>query len=294
MSSSSEVVLPKNFNIGQLSYGIPKQQSTGGKTIFIAYAGQQLYMQTPAMKAPFGISMWPSDNGGPDKYSIDLSFEGRESREQVQAFFDALQAIDKRLVNDAMENSQAWFKKKYAAVEVVEALYSPTVRYSKDRETGEINERYAPTFKMSLPFKDGKFLFPAFGSRREEIDMHEAYTNARSKGARVQAIVQCSAIWIVGNKFGLMWKVRQLKLEEPVRLSGYAFQATDDDAPEEEEEEVVPVVRRIAAPPAAKKAPPANPSGDGLMMAESDEEEAESKPVVKAESKFVDDEGLEP
>jgi hypothetical protein len=287
MSASSEVILPKNFDIRKLSYGLPKQQATGGKTIFISYDSQQLYLQTPAMKAPFGVSMWPSDNGGPDKYSLDLSFEGRESREGVQAFFDTLQSIDKRLVIDAMENSQAWFKKKYASVEVVEALFSPTVRYSKDRETGEVTQRYAPTVKMTLPFKDGKFLFPSFGSRRDEIDLLEAYNSARTKGARFQVIFQISAIWVVGSKFGAMLKVRQLKMEETVRLSGYAFQATEEDAPEDDEDVAAaakaPVVRRIAAPPAA--------AANKLMMAESEEEEEEAG---KAAPQFVDDEGIEP
>jgi hypothetical protein len=301
---ANEVVLPKSFNVNHLSYGPPKQQTTGGKTIFVAYSGQQFHMQTPAMKAPFGVSKWASDNGGPDKYSFDLSFEGREQRESIQAFFDALTAIDKRLVQDAMENSQLWFKKKYPSLDVVEALYSPTVRYSKDRETGEVNTRYAPTFKMSLPFKEARdstkedpkieFLFPSFGANREQIDLFEAFTSGRTKSARVTAIVQCSAVWIVGSKFGLMWKVRQLKLEEPVRLTGYAFQATEDDAPEDDEHEAV----AVAAPPARARAPAApsaapTASTATRMMAESDDEEngAQSK---GAPLNFVDEEGLEP
>ena len=288
-STATDVVLPKNFDITRLSYGQPKQQPTGAKTIFIAYTGKQFYLQTPEMKAPFGVSVWPSDNGGPDKHSIDLSFEGRELREPLEHFFQALHSIDKRLVQDAMDNSQLWFKKKYPSVDVVEALYTPTVKYSKDRDTGEINTRYAPTFKMSLPLKDGKFQFPAYGARREELDINEVIQSGRSKGARVQAIVQLSAVWIVGTKFGLMWKVRQLKISEPVRLAGYAFQPTEEDAPEEEEDEDVdvkpPVVRRIAAPPSAAKKE-AVVKNEPMMMAESDDEGAGGG--------AADEDGLEP
>jgi hypothetical protein len=286
-SSATDVVLPRNFDITRLSYGQPKQQATGAKTIFIGYAGKQFYLQTPEMKAPFGVSVWPSDNGGPDKHSLDMSFEGRELREPLEQFFQAMQAIDKRLVQDAMDNSQAWFKKKYPSVDVVEALYSPTIKYSKDRNTGEINTQYAPTFKMSLPLKDGKFQFPAYGSRREELDLHEVIASGRSKGARVQAIVQLSAVWIVGNKFGLMWKVRQLKISEPVRLAGYAFQATEEDAPEDELDAAdasdAAVRPRIAAAPAAPAARKATPN----MMPESDEEDG-------GERSAVDEDGIEP
>jgi hypothetical protein len=268
MSAASEVVLPNNIDITKITYGVPKQMQTGAKTIFIAYAGKQFYAQTPEMKAPFGISMWPSDNGGPDKYSLDLSFEGCDTRPQLKMFFDALKAIDKKLVVDAMENSQAWFKKKYPSVDVVEALYSPTVRYNKDRETGEVNDRYAPTFKMSLPMKDGKFQFPAYGTGREELDLFDIVAKGNSKGVRAQAIVQLSAIWLVGNKFGCMWKVRQLRLSEPARLSAYAFQSTGEEELLESEaareaaaaggDDAVPVVRRLPAAPAKKAAAPSD------------------------------------
>ena len=65
--SSSEIILPKSFDISKLSFSQPKQLTTGGKTIFVNYSGNQLLMQTPDMKTPFGVSVWPGDNGGPDK-----------------------------------------------------------------------------------------------------------------------------------------------------------------------------------------------------------------------------------
>ena len=295
------IVIAKNFDITRLTFGQPKQQANGGRTIFIAYAGKQLYMQTPDMKAPFGVSVWPSDNGGPDKHSIDLSFEGRETSEPISQFFDALQQIDSRVVRDGNENSQLWLKKKFPSEDVVRALYTPTIKHSKNRETGEEDNRYAPTFKMTLPFKDGQFQCPCYRSRREEVDLHEVIQSGRSKGARVQAIVQLSAIWVVGQKFGLMWKVRQLKISEPVRLSGYAFVPTDDDAPEDDEEEApAPTVRRIAAPPSAaaaaagsSKGGAASSKGKQQVMAESDDDEkdaAHEQEAVKQE----DEDDFEP
>ena len=84
-SSTGEVVLAKNFDITKLSFGQVKQQTTGGKTIFISYNGNPLYIQTPEMKTPFGVSLWPGENGGPDKYSFDLSFDGMDSREPLKS-----------------------------------------------------------------------------------------------------------------------------------------------------------------------------------------------------------------
>ena len=289
-STGDAVILPRNFDITRLTFGQPKQLNNGGRSIYINYGGQPCYIQTPVMKTPFGISMWPSDNGGPDKYNLDLSFEGREQREQLQCFFDALQAIDKRLVQDAMDNSQLWFKKpRFAAIEVVEALYTPTIRYSKDRETGEINSRYAPTFKTTLPFKDGKFLCPAYDGGREELDILDVLASGRSKGAQAQAIVQLSGVWMVGSKFGVTWKVKQLKLIETSRLGlSYAFVKTEEDA-EVEDDAPAPVVRRLAAPPPAVAAKAAVAPKRQEMLPESDDED-----VADVKTEAVDDEGIEP
>jgi len=244
MSSSNDIVLPRNFDISNLTYGPLKQLTSGGKTIYLSYSGKNLLMQTPFMKAPFGIKKWDGESGAPDKYNLDLSLEGSETNETIGQFFSALKAIDQRMLNDAFENSQLWFKKKYPSIEVIEALYTPTVKYSKDRDTGEINNKYAPTFKMLLPMKDGEFTCTAFGpgARPTELNLAEIIQSGRSKSARIQAIVQCSSIWMVGTKFGVSWKVRQLRIEEPARLPSFAFikdgndidDCDDDDATDEE------------------------------------------------------------
>lgn len=273
MASANEIVLPKNFDIAKLSFSQPKQLTTGGKTIFVNYSGNQLLMQTPDMKTPFGVSVWPGDNGGPDKYSLDLSFDGFESREPVRQFLDVVNVIDDRMINDAMENSQLWFKKKYPSKEVVVELYTKSLRHSKDRETGEVNTRYAPTLKMALPIKDGRFQFPTYGDRRNELDLFEMVQSGSSKGARCRAIVHLSGVWIVGTKFGLSWKVKQLQVcMNSKSLSKWAFQKTEEDASDEEPEESE--VASVGAPKTASTSKKA----EGVMIAESDDENDDLEP----------------
>jgi hypothetical protein len=232
---TSDIILPRDFDVARLVFDKCKTLNTGGKAIYVSYAGRPCIMQTPEMKAPFGVSVWPGENGMPDKYSLDVSFDGLEQREPLRTFLAALSAIDRRMVIEAMENSQPWFKKRFPSVDVVNELYTTTVKVPKEKDTGEVSTRYQPTFKMSLPMKDGKFAFPVFGPDRSEIDLVEWVESGRSKGARVQAIVHLTSVWIVGTKFGLSWKVKQLKLSEQTRLSGYAFQKTEEDPPSDEE-----------------------------------------------------------
>jgi hypothetical protein len=283
MSTSSDIVLPENFDINLLTFGQPKALGTGAKAVYISYNGNPLILQTPPdMKAPFGISVWPSDNGGPDKYNLDVSFEGKDQRPPIKQLFDVLSAIDRRMVIVANDNAQGWFKKKFPSLDVVSALYTPTVKMSKDRDTGEITDRYPATFKMSLPRKDDDFIFPTYGSRREIIDLKQAIECGRTKGARAQALVQLSSVWIAGGKFGLSWKVKQLKLSEATRLEGYAFQKTAEDVEEPE-----PVAAAVAAPAAPARRSPApapapEPVDDGLdAVADDDEAPPREKPAAR-------------
>jgi hypothetical protein len=248
-SATSDIILPKNFAVDRITYSNPKQLETGAKSIYISYNEKQLLVQTPDMTAPFGVSMWPGERGAPDKYNIDVSFTGRESRPQLQSFFDMLEAISERVITDAMENAQSWFKRRFPSRDVVEALYTPIIKYSKDRNTGEINTQYPPNFKMSLPFRDGQFQFPVYDGKRNPLNLLDiATSDTRGKGSRVSAIVQCSAVWIAASKFGVTWKVRQLRISEPARLTGYAFQKTEEEEDDEEGEELEVVAKYVVDP----------------------------------------------
>ena len=267
MATATSILLPKQFDATKVSFGQPRLQGTGGKIIFVQYGDSRFLVQTPEMKAPFGVSFWAGENGAPDKYSLDISMDGADARPAVRAFQDMVDALDRTLIKTAMEQSNAWFKKRFANEDVVEALYTRSLKYAKDKETGEITTKFAPTLKMVLPTKDGKFDFPVYNSKREEIDLMELVHAGRTKGARVQAILQLTSVWIVGTKFGLSWKVRQLKVSEPARLTGYAFQRTEED--EEEDDVEVP-----AAPASAKKAAaPLQKAVGGGMLPDSDAED---------------------
>jgi hypothetical protein len=219
-------ILASEYDASKVTYTTPRQLTNGGRSIFINYNGGMFRMQTPVMKTPFGVSVWPAENGGPDKYNVNFSFEGRETNESIQQFFDVMTGLDKKLVKDADVNSMQWFKKKYPSIDVVQALYTPCVRYGKDKMTGEVSERYAPTLKLNLPMKDGKFDFPVYGPNKDEIDLAKLIANGSTKGVRMMAIIQATGINLVGgNNFSVSWKVRQLRVMEMMSGlgDGYAF-----------------------------------------------------------------------
>jgi hypothetical protein len=188
-----------------------------------------IVLQTPEMVVPYNVSNWNDDGKGPDKYTMDLSFKGKEARENLNTFFEKMSALDKKLIQDGVDNSMTWLKKKYNSVDVVEALYSPMVKFAKDKNTGEITDKYPPTFKLKLPYSKGEFQCEAYDTKRNALNLKELIDNGSMKGAKVTAIIQCQGIWVAGGKYGCSWKVVQMRVSPPQTIKGYAFKDTEED-----------------------------------------------------------------
>jgi hypothetical protein len=222
MAANNSILFAKSVDAAKITYSAIKSLESGGKSIYLSYNGRPLIVQTPELKAPFGVSRWPSDRGQ-DKYVMELALAGHDGdRPGVKAFHDMLAALDAKIVQDALDNSLAWFKKKYNSTEVVQALYTPMLRLYKDRETGEVSDKYPPQFKTTLPHRDNVFSCDAYDSDRAKLDLSTVLDGM--KGARVTAIVQCNGIWIAGGKFGCTWKVLQLMVQLSSSIRGFAFQ----------------------------------------------------------------------
>lgn len=213
-----------------INYSEPKINANGGKAIYVNYDEKVLFLQTPKMSCPFGLSAF--DAGDYTKYSLDLSFNGMDGEgkncEAMKDFYDKMDAFDSKLVQDAVKNSQPWFKKKKTSLEVCKALYNPQIRLSKDKETGEPNGQYPPTFKVKMPNRDGRFTSDVFDLDRKKV-ANEDLESYLVKGSQVQALIQCVGIWVVDGKFGCNWKVQQLRVWPPKGLSGYSFLPDSDD-----------------------------------------------------------------
>lgn len=262
--SSNDIIKAKDFDANNISYGDVKvNPKTKGKSIYINYGGpgKSIILQTPEMRCPFGINKWVGENGAPDKYDINLSFDGRNMEGPVKTFFDVLNSLDDKLVDDTTINAKKWFGKPMPNREVVEALYSKTIRFSKDKDTGEINTKYEPTFKATLPIKDGKFDVTVWDYQRNELDINEIIESGSSRLAQVKLLVSLTGIWVVGTKFGLTWKVKQIIINRaPARIGRECAFVEDDDLPayvagssivaRGDDEDAPAIVRPIRAPPA--------------------------------------------
>jgi hypothetical protein len=229
----NSIVLPSNLNVSSISYSAPRTLDNGGRMIYMNLNRSPIVIQTPEMVAPYGVSNWNDDGKGPDKYTLDLSFKGKEIREKLNVFFEKMTALDKKLVHDGVDNSMTWLKKKINSADVVEALYTPIVKHAKDKTTGEITDKYPPTMKMKLPCINGAFQCEVYDTKRRQVNLKELIDNGSLKGAKVTAIIQCQGLWVAGGKYGCSWKVLQMRVSPPQAIKGYAFKDIEEDKTED-------------------------------------------------------------
>jgi hypothetical protein len=222
----STILNTNNVNVDSITFSNPKTLDNGCKMIFVNHDSSPMVMQIPEMVAPFGIKKWENMNGGIDKYNLDLAFRDIDKNPAMQAFHDKLVAIDNKFIDAGILNSMAWLKKREVR-EVIEALYTPLVKVSKDKN-GEPNNKYPPSIKLQVPYNaiEKKFDFPVYDKSRTEIDLNTVDLT----GASVTAIIQFNGVWIASGKFGCTMKIVQLRVElKGGAIKGYAF-VDDDDA----------------------------------------------------------------
>ena len=202
-------------------------------------------MQTAlSMSAPFGLNV--ADKFGPAEYSVDLSFRGIEQRAELKEFMEVMAQIDEAMINEGVKNSKAWFKADLGR-EVVKAFYTPSLKYSKDKEGNVLP--YPPTIKLKLRKYEGQFetkFYDVNGKPYRDVPIEELLV----KGVQATAIMECGGVWFAGSKFGLTWKAKQIAIHKlPEKMSDFAFRglssssssssaSADDDKSEVDDDSV--------------------------------------------------------
>jgi len=230
------------FDLSKVVLSAPKVSTngTGSKSAYLSYnvSGQSLTLQTPSLPAPFGMNVY--DKQGPPKYSLDLALRGWGGENpKVKAFYDAMSSLDNFMVDYATKNSKLWFKQEMKR-EVVEAFYTPTVKFGRDKEGNPTP--YPPNIKLQLRKKRDSELF--------EVDVFDESSltdpNTRPikgvpmedllvKRVEVTCLIECTGIWFAGGKFGLSWKGVQIRLDKvPRGIRGYGFIQDEEGEVEEE------------------------------------------------------------
>tara|TARA_A100001035_G_scaffold233521_1_gene196239 strand:- start:49 stop:993 length:945 start_codon:yes stop_codon:yes gene_type:complete len=223
----SDIVTGAMFNCEtDVTFTKPKVNNSGGKNIGIlnAHTKKSLYISSPLMLT-WGVNQYTDEKTGKVTYDMSLQFPKSEyNTEELSNFLKAMQGLEEKIKSTAIDNSKEWMNKAKMSKEVVDALWSPMLKYPKDQSTGEPDYSRAPTLRVKVPFWEGEFknvevydinqnpLFPNDG----DVSMTELIV----KGSNVATIIQCGGIWFANGKFGVTWKLFQCVVKPRETLSG--------------------------------------------------------------------------
>lgn len=207
-------------------YTKAKVNASGGKQVGILNKQNMktLYMSTPLMLT-WGVNEYTDEKTGKVTYDMALQFPNEEyNSPECAAFLKNIQELETRVKNDAITYSKEWLNKSKLGAEAVDALWTPMLKYPKDKATEEPDYSRPPTLKLKIPYWEGEFknvelyneskalVFP------NEEDVH--ISNFIVKGSNVATIIQCGGVWVANGKFGVTWKLFQAVVKPRATLSG--------------------------------------------------------------------------
>jgi hypothetical protein len=182
------------------------------KMVAVTYKKKPLVIQSPMMPVT-NVFAWDSGKSSID-FGADPLLEG------------FMTTLGQRCKEEVFANVVSWYKRRISSMAEVSSMFTPMIRKGGADGGG-------PVFRANLPMADGKFLFETYSA--DDRSLVPDVDGIQLVGRNAVAILQCSGIWMNNGKFGMSWKVAQLKvfgsLAPVPKEVKVCNDENDDDAP---------------------------------------------------------------
>jgi len=283
------IVLGTQFNAANIKFTAPKANASNGKSVNILnkQTNSGLRLATPLMLT-WGASDYKDENGVSNgKYEMALQFPSEDyPNADADAFLKNLDAFEERIKADALVYSKEWFGKVHKSDEVINALWTPMLKYTKDKATGEPDKSKAPTLRVKLPVWDGVWKSEIYDEDSKRLFPSKENPSATpvdfiQKGTHVAVVIQCGGLWFANGKFGITWKLIQAVVQMPkASLQGTCFIKLNDTEKH--------ALKTAATAPADEN------EGVSEMVADSDEEGGDVEAEDDGADEVEEEDGPEP
>jgi hypothetical protein len=228
---TEQLIKGKHINSTRVGFSQPKVLDNGAKLVYVNYSNAKFVVQTPWMTLPWDMSAFTDDKY--PKYSITLSFNGMDEDDELKEFHDRLVVVENKIIDGGVDNSVAWFKKKTQSREVCESIFTPIIRVSTDRDTGEPDGKYAPSMRVKVPCRDNNWeckLYDTEGTqfRINDAEGGDSLDEILVKGSRIRCIIQCVGLWIANTGYMCQWKLSRAEVDVPMRDGNHSFLPDSD------------------------------------------------------------------
>jgi len=219
-----------------MKFSPPKVNAAGGKNVNIlnSSSGKTTILSTPLMLT-WGVNEWADDNSDKKSYDFSLQFPGEDYEDaETSAFLTAMKAFESKIKTDALEKSREWFGKSITSPDVIDALFTPMLKYPKNKETGEADYTRAPTLRIKIPFWSGEFTrVEVYDMEQQQLfpnveDVSVTPVSLIQKGCNVAVVIQSGGVWFANGKFGTTWKLIQAVVKPRPSLQGKCHIVVND------------------------------------------------------------------
>ena len=239
MTMSSKTILSgASFNpTSDIKYSKPKVDARGAKSIGILNAGANsaTYISTPLMLT-WGVNEYIDEKSGKVSYDLALQFPNEEyAKEDTTNFMNNMIEFENKIKADAIINAKEWFGKTKMSEDAIDALWTPMLKYPKDKNTGESDTSRAPTIKVKIPYWEGEWKTELYDVNQRAIfpDLENSNITPKdliAKGSHVAVVILCGGIWFANGKFGVTWKLFQGVVKPKATMRGTChIQLSSDD-----------------------------------------------------------------
>jgi hypothetical protein len=224
----SQIVNVRDYNPStDMSYAKPKLNQAGGKNVSImnSRVRKVTYLSTPLMLT-WGMSEFRDDKTGKVSYELSLQFPNADyPDEEGESFLEKLKEFEEKIKTDAVANSKEWFNKPKMTAEVVDALWTPMLKYPKNKDTQEPDYSKSPALRVKIPFWEGEWKIELYDMEERQIwptknPQIQSPVELIPKLTKVACVIQCGGIWFANGKFGVTWKLFQAVVKPPQSLKG--------------------------------------------------------------------------
>ena len=267
-SASTLIANGLTYKLSDVDIAGPKLNKSGGKSANLIYkpTKKALYLNMQVPLLTWGATSFKDPQSGKETFDLALQFPRKDySSKETDKLLANMQALENKIKAEAIQNSMAWFNKKTMTPEVIEALWTPMLKYPKDQSTGEPDVTKAPTLKVKMPCWEGKFdceiydpagnmLFPDLRTGATPIELIP-------KGVNIVAIIQCGGLWFANGKFGCTWRLFQAVVQPKPSMKGKCLISVTAD------------LTPVAAAVSSLTPPQANDEDEQGVEVQDDEEE---------------------
>jgi len=246
---NKNIILPSQLNLKSASITVPKKKKE--KLVsYLLHNSSVIYVESPWLRAPFGVSGYQQKPSDPKEWSLNLSSVSQddpnsvneyEDKKAVSDWFQQWTYLDEMMIDHGIKNSKVIFNKEYkeSQREVVKALFSPCAK---------VKEGYPLSIKLKIQKKrdpkdlskqlESPNLVVYFENETEPttVESFEDLEKIVPKNGYVKAIFQPKT-WYIAGKIGLSLTLLQLlvKKRSGGRPTGYAFSVQSTPLPKQVE-----------------------------------------------------------